>query len=491
MALSEKQKNEIKSRIDERISLEKKRLATMISSNGDPKVMLNMVRQFDEALKKEYFNITNKDVSMTFYFGEKIKEINYMERIVYKLFPDLFISEVDRLEKNVLNKRDICLNKLKNKKNIDKNFKELKLAVNKLKFFLKLFNIDDVEVIKNKINDAMTNITEYDKVIKDLEVSINSSKNIGMTASGKINSLDLLDKYLDNLRKFKDNIIKLYPNDEFFVEGTIYFMENDLKNKYNDDERFNSLKNIKEEFINRFGFDMENNKIKNSNNGMSGSYRVDSDSNENNVDDDIVRPNVSREEFNKYMALASTIDDYIDDLYNDFSNILNSTEGNYKTNSDDLYSCLNKLRGLSEDARKVSRSYNEINDDFRNVRTYLKNRFNYEYKSKNRGRSRSVISVKRIGLLIGGLAVGASGFSWLIWVITLYCKCGFLFVGFKPLVIPTAISLLSLVMLNRAFSREKSMIRMLFEKIKDKKIGYNSDEYLDMEDDSNKRKKGR
>ena len=123
--------------------------------------------------------------------------------------------------------------------------------------------------------------------------------------------------------------------------------------------------------------------------------------------------------------------------------------------------------------------------------TYLKNRFNYEYKSKNRGRSRSVISVKRIGLLIGGLAVGASGFSWLIWVITLYCKCGFLFVGFKPLVIPTAISLLSLVMLNRAFSREKSMIRMLFEKIKDKKIGYNSDEYLDMEDDSNKRKKGR
>lgn len=499
MALSEKEKNEIKSRIDKRIKNERIKLSEKISSKASSEEMFNMVRQFKKVLQEDFERVYQQDNSMDNYFGEKIAEINFMEMIVYKIDPNLFIREADKLEKKVLNQMNICLNKLDNKKTIDKNLNQLMTEMYELKFFINLFKnteLMEIEIIKNKVSEVSDDIAEYDEKIKYIENNFNKNSNSSkkgeiMVVSSKINSLDLLDKYLDNLLKFKDNIIKLYPNDKFFVEGTIYFMENDLKNKYNDDERLNSLKNIKEEFINRFGFDMENNTIKNSNYGMSGSYRVNSDSNENNVDDDIVRPNVSREEFNKYMALASTINDYIDDLYNEFSNILNSTEGEYEANSEELYSCINRLRGLSEDARKVSRSYNEINDDFRNFRTYLKNRFNYEYKSKNRGRSRSVEAVKRIGLGIGGLAVGAYGFSWLIWIITIYCKCGFLFVGFKPLVIPTTISLLSIIMLNRAFSREKSMIRKLFEKIKDKKIGYNSDEYIDMEDDSNKRIKGR
>ena len=496
MALSEKEKNEIKSRIDNRIKNERIKLSEKISSKASSEEMFNMVRQFKKALQEDFERVYQQDNSMDNYFGEKIAEINFMEMIVYKIDPNLFIRDADKLEKKVLNQMNICLNKLDNKKTIDKNLNQLMTEMYELKFFINLFKnteLMEIEIIKNKVSEVSDNIAEYDEKIKYIENNFNKNSNSSkkgeiMVVSSKINSLDLLDKYLNNLKKIKDSIINYYPNDRFFVEGTIYFMENDLKNKYNDDERLDVLKNIKENFMNKFGYDIENNIIKKSNNGMSGSYRVNSDANENN---DIVKPNISREEFNRYMALASTINDYIDDLYNDFSNILNSTEGEYEANSEELYSCINRLRGLSEDARKVSRSYNEINDDFRNVRTYLKNRFNYEYKSKNRGRSRSVEAVKRIGLGIGGLAVGAYGFSWLIWIITIYCKCGFLFVGFKPLVIPTTISLLSIIMLNRAFSREKSMIRKLFEKIKDKKIGYNSDEYIDMEDDSNKRKKGR
>ena len=500
MALSEKEKNEIKSKIDNRIKNERIKLSEKISSKASSEEMFNMVRQFKKALQEDFERVYQQDNSMDNYFGEKIAEINFMEMIVYKIDPNLFIREADKLEKKVLNQMNICLNKLDNKKTIDKNLNQLMTEMYELKFFINLFkNIElmEIEIIKNKVSEVSDDIAEYDEKIKYIENNFNKNSNSSkkgeiMVVSGKINSLELLDNYLNNLKKIKDSIINYYPNDRFFVEGNIYFMDNDLKNKYNDDERLDVLKNIKENFMNKFGYDIENNIMRRLKDDAIVSNRVNNNTNMNNIDDnDVIRSDISREEFNRYMALASTINDYIDDLYNDFSNILNSTEGEYEANSEELYSCINRLRGLSEDARKVSRSYNEINDDFRNFRTYLKNRFNYEYKAKNKNRSRSVEAVKRIGLGIGGLAVGAYGFSWLIWIITIYCKCGFLFVGFKPLVIPTTISLLSIIMLNRAFSREKSMIRKLFEKIKDKKIGYNSDEYIDMEDDSNKRIKGR
>lgn len=489
MALSEKEKKEIKSRIDNRIKKERIRLSEIISSNASSENMFNMVRQFKKALQEDYEEVYRKDNSMDGYFGEKIAEINRMEMIAYKIDPNLFIREADKLEKNVLNQMNICLNKLDNNKTVDKNLDQLKTEMNELKFFIDLFKNTElmkIEIIKNKVSEVSDNITKYNEEIKHIENNFNKKSNSSekgeIAVSGKINSLELLDKYLNNLKKSKDSIIKLYPNDSFFVEcveDAIYFMMNDLKSKYTtDDERLNSLKKIKDEFMNKFGYDIENNTIREPKNDTIVSNGVNG-ANGNNIDDnDVVRPNISREEFNRYMALASTIDDYVKDLEDEFPSILNNSEGEYESNSEELSVCIEKLYGLAGVASKVSKPYDEINNDFRNVRTYLKSRFNYEYKAKNKNRSRIVEAAKRIGLGIVGLAVGAGGFSWLIWTITFYYGCGLVI---KPFVLPTMVSLLSLVMLNRAFSKDKGMIRMLYEKIRDKKKGYNDDEYIDTE----------
>ena len=166
MALSEKEKNEIKSRIDNRIKNERIKLSEKISSKASSEEMFNMVRQFKKALQEDFERVYQQDNSMDNYFGEKIAEINFMEMIVYKIDPNLFIREADKLEKKVLNQMNICLNKLDNKKTIDKNLNQLMTEMYELKFFINLFKnteLMEIEIIKNKVSEVSDNIAEYDE----------------------------------------------------------------------------------------------------------------------------------------------------------------------------------------------------------------------------------------------------------------------------------------------------------------------------------------
>ena len=174
MAISEKEKKELMNRIDKRLNNEKSNLFEKIGNKEDSSILFNMVRQFKKALQEDFEKIEDIDEELNNFFAKKIDEIFFMEKIVYKLDPKIFVNEVDDIEKNVLNRYDICVRKSKSKKDIANNYILLNNEMANLKSFISMFENTDLmnnDIIRNKIVDSQMFIDEYEKKINDLKTN--------------------------------------------------------------------------------------------------------------------------------------------------------------------------------------------------------------------------------------------------------------------------------------------------------------------------------
>ena len=473
MAISEKEKKELMNRIDKRLNNEKSNLFEKIGNKEDSSILFNMVRQFKKALQEDFEKIEDIDEELNNFFAKKIDEIFFMEKIVYKLDPKIFVNEVDDIEKNVLNRYDICVRKSKSKKDIANNYILLNNEMANLKSFISMFeNIDlmNNDIIRNKIVDSQMFIDEYEKKINDLKtnnIKVSSNKNELRIAndSSDLNNLKRLSLYLTNLSSAKKSISNGDSKKELFVDGVLLLLK-DLSSYVSNSDFSKKLDDVENDLLTKFGYDINNNVlIKNKAKVSNGNDVVNRDNNTRNM---------STEEYNRYIALASTIRDYIVGVEGERGTILNSIihgDSNlYEKNSKELSLYVNKLKILEKEATDVTRSFDDINNDFKNIRKEIKNKFGYEYKSGVKNRKRGVVNVKKLALGIGGFAIGAYGFSRLIKEALFFSKFGFLFGSFVPFVVPTLLSLISVVMLKRAFSKdEKGIIIKFFDKLRNKK----------------------
>ena len=316
--------------------------------------------------------------------NKSINNVESIKEISLKSFENL----IEKYSNNIIKQYDNCLNRLNNKKKINRQLNSLNNMLVDLYSFIRKVEKNNKNLLLNaSFNDivlrAYSFIHEIDNNCKELKERNNNlriklfdtkkEENSKVIKKKKIKSnpdIDeylLLDKYLKRLIKGKGLILKLYPNMDRFIDNTIKYLTNiNLKKDsiYKGDIRV-ILDNIKVSLIEQFNYNIDNNTIK----------RV------KNVDNNS----------NKYIPLLIDMDNYIRDYESKKDLIINNllAVGTNKDRFNNYNYYKDILYNLSIEVINQTRSVNDIMKDFNITKIHIFNNLGYKYiKSNKRYRRR-------------------------------------------------------------------------------------------------------
>ena len=472
MALTDSEKKNIMSDVENKLEVMKGEVGLNLNQMSSDEVF-DKIAEMRRFLADSY-NSASKygDENLDKFFGEKSVEIDFLEKIAYKVHPGIFVKNVTNLENAIKEQYDVCLKKVDGKMVVSSDFEELSRRMVDLKYYVKNFLSDDLlkkDVVRKKVSDTSSFIKEYSVKINELK-----QKNRGNSNKKNIG----LSDYLNNLNSSKNDIVNKFPDSKKNIESIIYFLSNGLSDKDESTIKV-CLDYVKKDLLEKYGYDVESNSFNSKNEVIidSGKKAVSNSSN-NNISSSNSSSDVDRNRFvnsvgdiNSYAAISNSIKLYYDDFESKQSDILNGFDSSeYEANSNDFCNCKDALAKLKNDADNRSKSYEDIEREFSELRNYISKRFNYEYKSEVKGRKRRVVSVKKLSAGVVGLASGIYGFGTLIPEIVFFSKFGFLIPDFIPFAVPVGLSILSVALLKYAVSsKEKGWIDIVIDKLRNKK----------------------
>ncbi len=521
MAMSEKEKKKLMEDINDSIASEKANLLNDLQAKTEPEVMLNKVRQFRANLQKIFEeNSLDQEKDMYQFVWEKIYEIGQMEVVVYRRDPSLFVREADKATKKVEDSLNICLIKNASNRDFSKNILRLANELNNLKFLIDMvcrFDLTADETVMKKVNETKMKIAFYEEKYSYLEKAIpkntqkgnNQTPNAGsnQTPNGGNNKDSLVDIYIKNLTSSKQTLINNNPSEKAFIENTLVFL-NTAKGMFKGEDLKNLLNSVRAELMNKCNYDIETNTFSNRraqgavvpvNNQMVpvnnlGNQNTNNSNQPNNGNQQ--GNNLTTKEKNRYIALASTIDEYLSDLRKNAANILNNKKikGGYDAKSEEFGVLTDKLTGLYGMASNCSAPYDDIKDEFDKTVNYIKHRFGYVYKQKQQGRRRGIKGVVRLGLGVGGFIIGGHGIAQIIRGVLFYSKFGLLHAVGNPFLTPSLIVAAGITLLIAAASMgDKGFITRIHDWLKGKREDRRIERMEELEDqeDVNQRRRRR
>ena len=497
-SMNGKEKKELMNRISNRIAREKSSFNSKFKSDDtSAEVLDNMVRQFYEAMDADYFSVEDRiDDELKSFFGEQYFVLGVMEKMVYEIDPSIFKNKVDSLSNKIANEYSICVN---SKTEFSSHLDELQKLLSQLKAFVYKNTVNDSEFANNErikpvIDEANASVDKLVNEIVNLELKNNSLKKNYVSDKNKNSNNDasLLDMYISNLGNSFDSILEVYPDKKVNLVA-IGMLLNSLKDNKSIDLATvnNNLMQIRKALLADYGYDIDNNTIISKEDIKEDEKQTLSDKEKSNsgVSDEV-----------DYVSLAATMGSYIKDFEDNQPIILNNDAPG---TADDKYKKISTYRdalnGLLKEISDKSRNGQDIKIDFLKLSHNIDKDLWYQYNSNKKGRRRKVVSVKKILLGVGGVAIGTEGISSLLVQLAIFNKFGFAFPTAKPFVIPVCLTIISGIMLKKALtSKEKSIVKNVFEKIKkDNELSLdvlNKDNTLDVEseiDDSIRSKKRR
>ena len=484
MRLSNSSKKRIMDGINSRLNKEKDSFTKRVQENASPDVLYNMVKQFSKNLASDcdkYSSYNDQDLNE--FFQEKLGLMNNYLKFVFQLSPNIFVSEVDKWINDISKLYEVCSGRF-NKNALDKDkMVELKEKMLLFKKYISSFDTEDMRinsVIDKKIEMSYMFMKSIDDGIKTVEASkLNTGK--GTSKNSLADAKALVRLYIANLDKGRVDLVKLNPQMKIYIDSSLQFLNSLLTNN---DEKviMASLEYIKNEFASKINYDIANNKL-----------IVDKDKGIKDVPKGTGnRPSsVNKDDDVKYVALLNTIGNYLKD-FNENETLINSNYTSSKGRNDGIEKIMmyrDKISLLMDEVSKRSRNIDDLDKQFKNLVTTIENDLGYKYGANNKNKRRKVIGVRHLGLKIGGFALGAFGFASLIQEGIFYAKFGFLYSSVTPFLLPTALSIISVLMLKKAFSSDdKNVISKVFDRIKSKaKEFLNSDD--NELDSSNSRKR--
>ena len=213
-SMDKKEKKELMNKISSRIENENEKIVSAINEECDTKKLFNMVRQFKKALQIEYEqneSFINDDEELRLFFSDKVKNIVFMEKLVYKKEPNIFVNAVNEHVSGILQQLNICSDLKKNNKDVTKSYQEFIKRMADFDYFIKLFDNTDLmenDDIKNKVVESKKLIIEIEKILNNSaphkQVDANDDnvqKNKNMALYSTINS------YLVDLEERQSNIL--------------------------------------------------------------------------------------------------------------------------------------------------------------------------------------------------------------------------------------------------------------------------------------------
>lgn len=483
-SISKKEKKELMNKISLRIEKEKNSFNNKLSkfNSGDIEVDVldNVVKQFYEALDDDYFAIEEyADEELKTFFSEQYSMLGIMEKMVYEIEPNIFKTKVNSLSNKIAMEYNICLN---SSLDFSNHLDSLKDYLMQLKSFIYRNVVNDEEFANDErfkpvIDEAKSSIDTLEKEIVNLQLKNDSFKNkIGASKKKKADDkVNVLDKYISNLNGKFYSIIELYPDKKVNLVDIGMCLTN-LKNNNAIDivTLDDDLEKVRQSLLKNFNYDIESDVIVKNNNIEKIDNDIDDKSSMNLNPDDI-----------NYASLESTINLYLKEFEDNEPVILNNDAPG---TADDKYGKFSGYRDtlfdLLKEIENKSRSSQDIKNDFLQVTENISNDLWYQYNSHKKNRRRKVISVKKLGLGLGGLALGTYGISTLVFNLSFFYRFGFLYPSVKPFFIPVALTIISGIMLKKALSSvEKKVVTSVFNKLKNEKNFEDKDSKLEKGND--------
>ena len=172
-SMDKKEKKELMNKISSRIENESEKIVSAINEECDTKKLFNMVRQFKKALQIEYEqneSFINDDEELRLFFSDKVKNIVFMEKLVYKKESNIFVNAVNEHVSGILQQLNICSDLKKNNKDVTKSYQEFIKRMADFDYFIKLFDNTDLmenDDIKNKEVESKKLIIEIEKILNN------------------------------------------------------------------------------------------------------------------------------------------------------------------------------------------------------------------------------------------------------------------------------------------------------------------------------------
>lgn len=471
MAIDGKKLEEFKKEIDVRLNRQKQEFMKECWKDKPPKELHKLFEKSFNDLMQDYLKLDDSLKSdLDDFFNKKIKQAYGMEIIIFGKYMDYFKEQIKE-RKDLLTQKYSKWANSPTEDNWESLVNDYNYFYNDILMYSSVLKDNEkgknkflnADILKDEISKTNSFLQVFGEMVSKKKEEIDKATSNKDDKSKGDSEEDLEQKkllYIKNLKDNKDKLAKGRPEVSKAIDKMIaYLNEESVPLR----ERIDL---IEKETLDFFKYDINNNKFNVSGNSKTGSSSGTSNGNDTNRIN-----NLSTEEYNKYLALASGIDDYVGAIEAERANILNAAIGGnsslYETYSRSLNPLISSLKDLSKEAANASREYDEITDDFNKIRDLIKDKFKYDYKKGVKSRRR-VVGVKRLTLGIGGVLIGAHGVSLIIGEILFYSKFGFV-LGAPTFIPPILLVTLGAVLLKKALSsKEKSVVKTFLSKLSDK-----------------------
>ena len=444
--------------------------------------LLEFVEECDSRLQDDMKEVDVNDNTRAF-FNRLMMEINSYYSNIYFNDPKLLTQKITNKCNAISSSFSTCEGKISKGLNVSGDLSLFKNRIDKLDIFVKNF---DNEAMRN--NPVVARVLDKTKSFlkeasKDYEILRKKAGVLAKKEAPKVSDeiqKDVLfiriNRYLDNLMKSRTAILGAQPkgNSEDFDSIVARLKEQrDLFIKTGMEHRssiYVAVESIEKDLKKQFNYSVDKNVIKKNLVGRaSDAIKETADSVKNSSG--VQKVTKVFEDNNRYISLLKVMYDFSEDLHNKASLFIDQNsygDGSKLGEYDYLDS---QLKNLIESVEARTISCDDASAYFKNIVRDFNNRFGYVYKEEKAKypKKRQIVGYKKLGLGIGGVALGAIGVGSLISNVILYAQFGYIYAGITPLVIPAAVTIVAGIMLKKAFTlKEKRTVLRFIQKLKGK-----------------------